>query len=44
LNLQVYKERSEGEKKREKEQKELRDKLDLKFQEEMIALTHFTIQ
>jgi len=44
LNMQVYKERSEGEKKREKEQKELRDKLNLKFQEEMIALTHFIIQ
>ena len=44
LNLQVYKERSEGEKKREKEQGELRDKLDLKFHEEMIALTHFTIK
>jgi len=44
LNLQVYKEKSEGEKKREKEQKELRDKLDLKFQEEMIAITHFIIQ
>ena len=44
LNLQVYKERSEGEKMREKEQGELRDKLDLKFNEEMIALTHFTIK
>ena len=29
---------------REKEQGELRDKLDLKFNEEMIALTHFTIK
>jgi len=44
LNLQMFKEKSEGEKNREKEQKELRDKLDLKFQEEMIALSHFTIQ
>jgi hypothetical protein len=44
LNMQVYKERAEGEKKREIEQKELRDKLDLKFQEEMIALTHFIIK
>jgi len=44
LNMQVYKERAEGEKKREKEQKALRDKLELKFYEEMIAMTHFTIQ
>jgi len=44
LNMRAYKERAEGEQKREKEQKGLRDKLDLKFQEEMIALTHFTIQ
>ncbi len=44
LNMQVYKERAEGEKKREKEQIGLRDKLNLKFQEEMIALSHFTIQ
>ncbi len=44
LNMKAYKERAEGEKKREKEQKELRNKLDLKFQEEMIAITHFTIQ
>ncbi|MBI2444493.1 MAG: DEAD/DEAH box helicase [Candidatus Magasanikbacteria bacterium] len=44
LNMQVYKERAEGEKKREKEQKALRDKLELKFYEEMIAMTHFIIQ
>lgn len=44
LNMQVYKERAEGEKKRAKEQIGLRDKLNLKFQEEMIALSHFTIQ
>lgn len=44
LSMQVYKEKSEGEKKREKEQKELRDKLNLKFHEEMIAITHFIIQ
>ena len=44
LNMQVYKERAEGEKKREREQKALRDKLELKFYEEMIAMTHFTIQ
>jgi ERCC4-related helicase len=44
LNMQVYKKRAEGEGKREKEQEELRDKLDLKFQEEMIALTHFIIK
>jgi len=44
LNMQVYKERAEGEKKREKEQKTLRDKLELKFYEEMITMTHFTIQ
>lgn len=44
LSMQVYKEKSEGEKKREKEQNALRDKLDLKFQEEMIAITHFIIQ
>jgi len=44
LNLKIFKERAEGEKKREKEQKILRDKLGLKFYEEMIAMTHFTIQ
>ncbi len=44
LNMQIYKEQAEGEKKREKEQKALRDKLELKFYEEMIAMTHFTIQ
>ena len=42
--MRAYKEKAEGEKKREKEQKALRDKLELKFYEEMIAMTHFTIQ
>lgn len=44
LNMQAYKERAEGEKRREKEQNALREKLGLKFYEEMIAMTHFTIQ
>jgi hypothetical protein len=44
LNMRAYKEKAEGEKKREKEQRALRDKLGLKFYEEMIAMTHFTIQ
>ncbi|MFH1712814.1 MAG: hypothetical protein ABH896_01320 [Candidatus Jacksonbacteria bacterium] len=44
LNMQTYRERARGEKEREKEQKELRDKLALQFNEEMIALAHFIIQ
>jgi ERCC4-related helicase len=44
LNMQVYKERAEGEKKRLKEQRQLRDKLKLNINEEMIAMTNFTIQ
>jgi len=44
LNLRVFKERSEGEKKRAKEQKVLRERLGLEIEEEMIALSHFTIQ
>ncbi len=44
LNLQVYKEKSEGEKKREKELKKLQEKLDLKFEEKLIAITHFELR
>jgi len=42
--MKVYKDRAEGEKKRENEQRILRDKLKLRFEEEMIAMTYFTIQ
>ena len=44
LNLQVYKEKSEGEEKREKELKQLQKKLDLKFKEKLIAITHFELK